>query len=168
MVHKRIVKACEGLRLHKYLCPANVWTIGYGHTGHIPKSPITESEADKLLDDDLAKVEIQMARCVNKELNINQKGALVSLIFNIGIGNFMASTLRMKLNRGDFIGAANEFPKWRKGGGKVLPGLVKRRALEQELFLLSPSPTLQKQSHQPSVSPGYSILGAWKAYWRRA
>jgi lysozyme len=135
-MHRRIIKACEGLRLRKYLCPADVWTIGYGHTGHISKSPITESEADKLLDDDLAIVEIQMARCVRLELNINQKGALLSLIFNIGIGNFRASTLRMKLNRGDLAGAAAEFPKWRRGGGKILPGLVKRRELERQLFVL--------------------------------
>jgi lysozyme len=154
--HLAIIKTCEGLRLAKYLCPAGVWTIGYGHTGHIPKSPIIKSEAEILLAIDLASVEKMMSRYVRLELNINQKGALISLIFNIGIGNFRASTLRMKLNRGDLAGAADEFPKWRKGGGKVLPGLVKRREMERALFLtpVEPPPvtTPPRQSHPSFLS----------------
>lgn len=164
----KIIKACEGLRLEAYLCPANVWTIGYGHTRTAkPGLQIDESEAEKLLRIDLAETELFVSRYVRLELNQNQFDALVSLVFNIGPGNFKASTLRMKLNRGDFVGAANEFPKWRKGGGRVLPGLVKRRALEKALFERSPNPTPQMQFHQPSVSPQYSIVAAWKAYWNR-
>jgi len=176
VVNTDIIKACEGLRLDAYLCPANVWTIGYGHT-RTAKSGlhIDESEAENLLRIDLAQTELFVSRYVHLELNQNQFDALCSLVFNIGSGNFKASTLRMKLNRGDIEGAAAEFPKWRKAGGRVLPGLVKRRALEQALFRfpvqgpepLSPSPTPQKQCHQPSESPRYSILGAWKACWRR-
>ena len=163
-----IIKACEGLYLDAYLCPANVWTIGYGHT-QTAKSGlhIDEPVADNLLAIDLASTELFVSRYVRLELNQNQFDALVSLVFNIGPGNFRASTLRMKLNRGDVAGAATEFPKWRKGGGRVLPGLVKRRALEQALFELSPGPTPQTQYPQPSVSPGYSIVAAWKAYWNR-
>jgi len=59
----------------------------------------------------------------------------VSFSFNVGLGNFQSSTLRSKLNRGDYEGASNEFPKWRKAGGKILKGLVKRRADERNLFL---------------------------------
>ena len=167
-VNTKIIKVCEGLRLNAYLCPADVWTIGYGHTQTAkPGLQIDESEAENLLRIDLASSELFVSRYIRLELNQNQFDALVSLVFNIGCGNFKASTLRMKLNRGDFIGAANEFPKWRKGGGRVLPGLVRRRALEKELFERSPSPKPQTQYHQPSVSPRYSIVGAWKACWNR-
>lgn len=177
VVNTDIIKACEGLRLDAYLCPANVWTIGYGHT-RTAKSGlhIDESEAENLLRIDLAQTELFVSRYIRLELNQNQFDALCSLVFNIGPGNFKASTLRMKLNRGDIEGAAAEFPKWRKAGGRVLPGLVKRRLMERDLFLQpleqalfeqSPSPTPQKQCHQPSESPRYSILGAWKACWRR-
>ena len=60
--------------------------------------------------------------------------ALCSFIFNVGSGNFQRSTMRMKLNRGDYYGASAEFPKWRKAGGRILKGLVKRRIVERELF----------------------------------
>tara|TARA_R110002153_G_scaffold195163_2_gene348561 strand:- start:480 stop:1013 length:534 start_codon:yes stop_codon:yes gene_type:complete len=173
-VNKAIIKACEGLRFAAYLCPAGIWTIGYGHT-RTAKSGllINEPGADNFLRMDLATAELFVSRYVRLELNQNQFDALVSLVFNIGSGNFKASTLRMKLNRGDVTGAANEFWKWRKGGGKILPGLVKRRELEVTLFrmpvvqLRSLGPTPQTQSHQPSQSPQYSIAAAWKAYWNR-
>jgi lysozyme len=61
--------------------------------------------------------------------------SLASIIYNIGSGNFQRSTLRMKLNRGWYEAAADEFPKWRRAGGRILKGLVKRRAKERELFL---------------------------------
>ena len=89
-----------------------------------------------ILKDDLARFE----RGVNTLIPItrltqNQFDALVSFSFNVGLGNLQASTLRQKLNRGDYEGAGNEFPKWRKAGGKVLPGLVRRRADEKNLFM---------------------------------
>ena len=61
--------------------------------------------------------------------------ATASLVYNIGTGNFQRSTLRMKLNRGYYEDAADEFPKWRKAGGRILKGLVRRRARERQLFL---------------------------------
>ena len=69
------------------------------------------------------------------KLNQNQFDALVSFTYNLGAGALGSSTLLGKLNRGDFEGAADEFPKWNKAGGKVLNGLVKRRAAERSLFL---------------------------------
>ena len=132
-----LIKKSEGLRLAPYLCPAGVATIGYGSTGsHVTMcmAPIIESEAEKFLRIDLAYVENLIPRYVVVELNPGQFDALCSFIFNIGIGNFRASTLRSKLNRGDFVGAANEFWKWRRGGGKILPGLVLRRECERLLF----------------------------------
>ncbi len=73
-------------------------------------------------------------------INQHQYDALVSLVFNIGRGNFAASTMLKKLNLSDYDGAAAEFPKWNKQAGKVLNGLTKRRAKEQALFLLKESP----------------------------
>ena len=74
-------------------------------------------------------------RLVNVKLNHNQFSSLVSFSFNLGLGNLQNSTLRMKLNREDYDGAADEFPKWRKAGGRILKGLVRRRAAERSLFL---------------------------------
>lgn len=127
----------EGCKLKAYLCPANVLTIGYGHTGSDVKDGmvITQAEAERLLLKDLDKFCAAVHRLVTAKLSDNQFAALVSLCFNIGEGAFGKSTLLKKLNAGDIIGATQEFPKWNKGGGKVLPGLVKRREDEQRLFI---------------------------------
>ena len=134
----KLIKVSEGLRLAPYLCPANVPTIGYGATGHnitLKMSPITESEASVLLLDELAWVYKIIRSRIRVELSQGQFDALCSLIFNIGSGNFISSTLRSKLNRGDYYGASMEFWKWRRGGGKILPGLVARRECERLLFV---------------------------------
>ncbi len=132
----KLIKVCEGLRLTAYKCSAGVWTIGYGHTGAdvYDGLQIDEITADNLLLDDLAWVHRIIPKFIRLELNQGQFDALCSLIFNIGSGNFKASTLRSKLNREDYDGAANEFWKWRRGGGVILPGLVKRRECERLLF----------------------------------
>lgn len=131
-----IIKEYEGLRLKSYKCPAGVWTIGYGSTAGVKKGmEITESEADQRLIVDLMVSEYAIERAVKPLLNDNQFSALASFVFNVGAGKFGQSTLLKKLNAGDVNGAADEFLKWNKGGGKVLPGLVKRRAAERDLFL---------------------------------
>ncbi|MBF0428522.1 MAG: lysozyme [Magnetococcales bacterium] len=140
-----LIKNAEGCYLTAYYCPAGVPTIGYGHTkGVTPadvaqKKTITQAEADALLGQDLALVSEQVAHYVNVGLSDEQHGALVSFTFNLGVGNLAASTLLKKLNRGDYLGAADEFGKWVKAtvnGKKItLPGLVKRRAAEKNLFL---------------------------------
>lgn len=136
-----LIKRSEGRRLTAYVCPAGHWTIGYGHTSMAgppnvtPGMKITAAEADKILLADLAKFSAGMMKKIKVGLTQGQYDALLSLAYNIGLGNFGNSTLLEKLNDGDVRGAAEEFPKWRKGGGKVLPGLVKRRAEEKALFL---------------------------------
>lgn len=127
----------EGCKLKAYVCPAGVLTIGYGHTGKDVKAgmEITQAEAERLLLSDMDKFCAAVERLVKVKLSDNQFAALVSLCFNIGDGAFGKSTLLKKLNAGDIIGATQEFPKWNKGGGKVLPGLVKRREDEQRLFI---------------------------------
>lgn len=136
-----IIKHFEGFSPSVYLCPANRWTIGYGSTWDKYRKPvtkthkdITEKEAEGLLLQELDHCYLAISKLVNAELTENMYSALCSFIFNVGSGNFQRSTLRMKLNRGDYHGASDELPKWRKAGGKILKGLVIRRTREKELF----------------------------------
>lgn len=132
-----LIKSFESLRLNSYLCPAKVWTIGYGHTGkNIKKGmTITEEQANDYLKNDLVYFENIVSKSVEVDLNENQFSALVSFVFNIGEGSFLASTLLKLLNNGDYKGAAEQFLRWNKSNGKVLPGLTRRRKEEVELFL---------------------------------
>ena len=153
----------EGCRNKPYLCPAHIWTIGYGHVLYqeqiklpmvrvegkdIPmirkEMPLkqedsrvwSKEEIEKLFADDVASFERGVLRLVPGV--VGRQGAfdaLVSISFNFGLGNLQRSTIRMKANRGDWEGAAEAFMAWTKGGGKVLPGLVKRREAEIALFL---------------------------------
>lgn len=136
-----IIKHYESFRGAPYICPAGYWTIGYGSIRdkhgrrvHADTEHITELEGELLLLEELEKVERYVKALVTVELTENQFSALCSFVFNIGSGRFKASTLRAKLNRGDYEGASAEFPKWRRGGGRILPGLVRRRKSERELF----------------------------------
>lgn len=133
-----LVAQFEGCKLTAYLCPAGVLTIGYGHTGPDvkPGQTITKERARQLLAADLAK----FAHGVNELCNgwrITQGmfDALVSFAYNLGLGALAGSTLMRLLRAGDVKGAADQFSRWNKAAGKVLPGLVKRRAAERDLFL---------------------------------
>lgn len=133
-----LVKQFEGLSLKAYRDPKGIWTIGYGHTRNVkPGDVITKQRAEVLLKQDLGTAEAAVRRLVKVNLNSNQFSALVSFTFNLGGGAFGRSTLLKKLNQGDYLGAANEFPRWNKAGTKVLPGLTRRRAAERALFLRS-------------------------------
>lgn len=134
-VGRALIKAAEGKALQAYVCPAGVKTIGYGHTGVDVKlgQVITEAQAEELLSRDLAKFEADVARLCPSTTD-NQFSALVSFAYNVGAANLAASTLRKKHNAGDYTGAKTEFGKWVRGGGRVLPGLVKRRAAEADLY----------------------------------
>jgi lysozyme len=138
-----IVKSFEGISVKPYLCPANVWTVGYGATRSstggpigLDMEPISETEAEALLIRDLESSEEWVRRLIKTTLTENQYSALTSFTFNVGAGALQRSTLRMKLNRGEYQGAANEFLKWRMAGGRILAELVRRRAAERALFLL--------------------------------
>ena len=131
----------EGFSPSPYRCPAGVWTIGYGTTRYPDGQPVREGDAPvsmtharELLAHDLAGAEAAVARLVTVPLNKNERAALVSFTYNVGTKALSGSTLLLRLNKGDRIGAAGEFQRWCKGGGKVLPGLVKRRAEEANLF----------------------------------
>ena len=126
----QLIKEFEGLRLDSYLCPAGVWTIGYGSTGdHVyPGQRITEPEAEELLRKDLWRFEDCVSSQVKVSLSDNEYAALVSFAFNCGCGAFQGSTLLRRLNAGEPKPRvfSEELPKWVRGGGKVLPGLVRR------------------------------------------
>lgn len=139
-----ILKKHEGLRLNAYPDAGYGWsraTIGYGHTSAAgpPKvargMKITRKEAENILIKDLVKYENAVLKAVKVDLNQNQFDACVSLCFNIGPGAFSKSRLVKNLNKGDFIAASRSFAAWRKSNGKVMAGLVKRRADEAALFM---------------------------------
>lgn len=132
-----LIKEFEGLELKAYKDSVGVLTIGYGSTGpHVTVDmTITESQAETLLKKDLSRFEKGVEDLVTVPLNQNQFDALVSFSFNLGLGNLKSSTLLRKLNSLDYIGAANEIPRWDKAGGKILKGLTRRRLAEKELFL---------------------------------
>ena len=131
-----LTKSFEGLRLEAYQDCAGVWTVGYGHTGAgvVEGMTIGEAEAEVLL---LADLEDAVA-CVNRKVTVaisqNQFDAMVDFCFNAGRGNFLQSTLLRKVNAGDFAGAAAQFGLWVHAGGEVVPGLVRRRQAEGEMF----------------------------------
>jgi len=125
--------------LEAYLCPADVWTIGYGHTKGVGQGDkITQAGADAFLAQDVLWVAAAVGNKVMVPLNTNQEAALYSFIYNVGAGAFGKSTLLRKLNDWDYEGAANEFKRWNKGGGRVLNGLVRRRKAEAALFRKAP------------------------------
>lgn len=135
-----LIKSFEGLMVNAYKDAVGVWTIGYGHTAAAglpyPKAgmKITVKEAEDLLLKDLNSYEQAVRQAVKVDLNDNQYGALVSFTYNLGAGNLRSSTLLKKVNNKDFSGAALEFAKWNKAGGKVLAGLTRRRSAEAALF----------------------------------
>jgi lysozyme len=146
-----IIKRFEGLvdgdpttpGLDPYMCPADVLTIGWGSTRGLNGEsvsrnhrPITESEAHYLLMRDILEAEQYVLKLVKVFLNLNEYSALVSFVYNVGPTNFRQSTLLRLLNGGDRVAASEEFWKWRRGGGEILPGLVRRREAERLLFLL--------------------------------
>jgi lysozyme len=150
----QLIKSFEGCHSSPYKCPAALWTIAYGHvlypdqarlkTGERNKYPLrtehnrtfSSDEIDALLEADLQRFSDGVLRlCPDAADNQCHLDAITSLAFNIGLGNLQSSTLRMKYNRQDYAGAADEFLKWRKANGVILRGLERRREAERALFL---------------------------------
>ena len=148
-----MIRHHEGVRYKPYRCPAKLWTVGVGHVlypnqGRLPldqrdafplephdNRTFSSDEVDGTLAFDLQRFEVGVARLFPLVLTQGQNDALVSFAFNLGLGGVQRSTLRSKILRGEIEEAADEFLKFTKGGGKVLPGLVKRRNDERALFL---------------------------------
>lgn len=133
-----LIKQFEGFRDTAYLCPAGVWTIGYGHTADVKEGDtMTEEQASELLTQEVAaKYEpIVAEHTQGLELTQGQFDALVSFVYNVGAYNFSKSHLLKLLKEGKPDAAAEEFGRWNRARGKVLEGLTARRAAERELFL---------------------------------
>ena len=150
---KDMIKHHEGVRFKPYRCPAKLWTVGVGHVlypaqGALPldqrdafllkvedNRSFSKDEVDGILSVDLQRFEAGIAKLFPVVLTPGQNDALVSFGFNLGLGGVQRSTLRQKVLRGEIEAAADEFLKFTRGGGKILPGLVKRRQDERALFL---------------------------------
>lgn len=149
-----MIKHHEGVRIKPYQCPAKLWTIGVGHVidpnhGKLKIEDrlglpcpagwdrvFTMEEVDAILSKDLERFERGVLKyCPSASSKQGWMDALVSFSFNLGLGTLQRSTLRQKFNRSDIQGAADEFLKYTKAGGKVLRGLVNRRNDERALYL---------------------------------
>lgn len=134
-----LIKRYEGLHLSAYLCPAGVWTIGWGHTkGVFPEMTVSTDEAEDLLCKDVAIIFGKLNLiCTDTGVSLspNQLSALASFIFNVGFNAFAISTLwkliRSNPNHPDI---AYQFTRWIYAAGKVMPGLIKRRQEEAALY----------------------------------
>lgn len=143
-----LCKTFEGLHrlgkdglIYPYLCPAGVWTIGYGSTFYedgkrVAESdpPITKDRAEELLLWELRRTALSVARLVPELKEEQAFNAVVDFAFNLGTGRLQTSTLRRKLRAGDWDGAREQLRLWVRGGGRVLPGLVRRREAEAALL----------------------------------
>ncbi len=136
-----ILRGAECCRLVAYPDPgsgAEPWTIGWGHTGPEVRRGLvwTQAQCDAQLQQDVAEHADQVARAIGATPTTdNQFGAMVSLAYNIGIGNFRSSSVLRFHLQGLHHDAAAAFGAWNKGGGRVLPGLVRRRAAEAALYI---------------------------------
>ena len=137
-----LIKLYEGYSSSPYLCPAQHWTIGYGAIWGMDDKRVTEDhpdinedQADYLLRRDVKKSEMAVLRHIRVPLEDGQFNALCAFVFNLGSGALQSSTLRRKINRGAYIGASNEFPRWVYAGGRKLKGLVRRREHERLMFI---------------------------------
>lgn len=136
----QLIQHFEGCYLDAYLCPANVWTIGYGHTGMVDGKQIqagmkiTQAKATELLREDMAEFEKHVMRLIDVPLTQSQFDALVSFSFNVGAGALQKSTLRKLLNQGKYQEVPAQLGRWNKANNKVLAGLTRRRKAEGVLW----------------------------------
>lgn len=132
-----LIKEFEGFRSKAYLCPGGIWTIGYGHTkGVRPNDIVTQRQAEDLLRKDLIECESAVNNLIKVNITQNQFDALVSLVYNIGVGNFVDSTVRKLINQQclDISRIEHAWCMWKRAGGRTLSGLMRRREAEFKLF----------------------------------
>lgn len=136
-----LIKSFEGCKLTAYQDPGGIWTIGYGWTQPVNGKPvgagmvIDQATAERLLKCGVVQYEQGVSKLVKVPINQNQFDALVDFAYNLGLRALSTSTLLKLVNAKEFTAAAEEFPRWNQQQRKVLPGLVRRRAAERELFL---------------------------------
>jgi len=167
-----LIKEFEGFRAKAYQDSVGVWTIGYGTTagagvGIAPRAgmTITEAQAAEYLRVTVERFGAQVKGALTRDASPNEFGAMVSLAYNVGPGAFKKSSVLRHFNAGDKTKAADAFLMWNKAGGKVLPGLTRRRKAERALFLsdaapLSPKPVGDSLAPAPVAKPS-----PWAAIW---
>lgn len=133
-----LIRRFEGCRLVAYLCPAGVWTIGWGATGPDVKKGLswTQEQADRRLEGDAllySLAALKASPCLAAHPEIHH--TIADFCYNLGLGRYKASTLRKRIDAGDWDGACDEIVKWVFGGGKKLPGLVLRRQAEAAVIV---------------------------------
>lgn len=169
-----IIKRAEGFKPNWYLCPANVWTIGYGTTeaAHVPgvrrgtlRGPISRDQAQAFLEESLIRVYERVVERVLEGVKVTREqfSAMVSLVYNVGEAPFQTSTLVRLVRQGDLKGAAAQFERWtwaRTSRGRVqLPGLVLRRRAERALFERTPNPVSQQRCQ--AALDAVRVVEAW-------
>lgn len=135
-----MIKDFEQFSTTPYICPAGYWTIAFGHLirkGEVFTS-VTEEEGEAILEKDLYTAERAVLRLISVPLSDSQFDALVSFVFNLGSGALQSSTLRMKINRGEYSAeVAVQFMRWVYAGGRKLNGLIRRRRAEADMYCMS-------------------------------
>ena len=137
-----LVKQFEGFSAIAYKCPAGVWTIGYGTTRYpdgvrvkASDPECTKNQAERWLMYEVLRCELIALKYCKPLLTENQRKALASFIYNVGAGAFKASTLRKRINDLNFEDVPRQFRRWNIAGGRILPGLIRRREAEIALWL---------------------------------
>jgi len=132
----KFIQDFEGIKLNAYKDIVGVWTVGFGHTGVdvTPNLSITKDRANDLFMQDVCNF-VNGVNSMVKSCTQGEFDALVSFVYNLGLKSLKTSTLLRKFNDGDIYGAANEFTKWNRAGGKEVSGLTRRRLAERALFL---------------------------------
>lgn len=133
-----LIKTFEGFSPIVYKCPAGYDTFGYGSLlKNYPTTefPISKTQAEECIYHDLKRFAISIGKLITVSLNDNQYAALLDFTYNLGAATLQRSTLRTKLNRSEYNASAKELLRYVYGGGKILPGLVKRRQAEYNLFI---------------------------------
>ena len=130
-----LIKKFEGCELEAYLCPAGVWTIGYGHTKDVKEGDkINKDEADYLLQEEMIEYESYINDMVDVDLNQSQYDSMCAWVYNLGPSNLGSSTMLRVLNEGKYDEVPQQMKRWNKANGEVLDGLIRRREAEALLF----------------------------------
>jgi lysozyme len=134
----KLIKDSEGCKLTSYKCPAGIWTIGYGRTKGVKEGMTwTQQQADE----DIIKTALQAFNEAIKSSpilatsNMKKQAAIADFVYNLGITNYNKSTLKLRVDKGEWVSASTEIKKWNKINGNVLKGLVTRRQLEADLLI---------------------------------
>ncbi len=165
-----LIKHFEGFRRTAYQDPIGIWTIGYGHTSMAGDPSvfrgltISEAKADAILARDVAVFARGVSEQLRTTVSDQQYSALVSFAYNVGLDNFRKSSVLKAVNRQDFAAAGRRLQLWNKAGGRVLPGLVRRRAAEAALFATEHAGSVSKPVERENAKPVHHSKTMWSAF----